>query len=211
MMVIGEDVRFEGTVYFAGTTQVGGSGIGRTYLTQNSTQKYMLDFERWRVWNAYASSLPAAGTADDLGLYAGAWATGAPYIATQDLKAAGATTEYARITFCLPPEYVAGQTVTIRAAAGMITTVADTTATIDFECYKSDNDSTIGGGDLVTTSATTINSTTFANKDFTVTATALSPGDVLDIRMAIAVNDAATVTAVIGAAAAVWMLLDIKG
>ena len=38
--------------------------------------------------------------------------------------------------FPVPPEYVAGQTITLRANAGMKTTVADGSAAIDFEVVR---------------------------------------------------------------------------
>jgi hypothetical protein len=50
----------------------------------------------------------------------------------------------------------------------------------------------------VATSATSINSLTLANKDFTLNTTGLVAGNRLDVRVSIAVNDAAGVTAVIG-------------
>jgi hypothetical protein len=52
---------------------------------------------------------------------------------------------------------------------------------------------------------------TFADKNFEITATGLSPGDQLDIRITVAVVDAATGTAVEAALGAVELCLDIKG
>ena len=92
----------------------------------------------------------------------------------------------------------------------MLTTISDTSAAIDFECYRSNDEAGIGS-DLVTTSATSINSLTLANKDFVVTATSLLPGDTLDIRMKIAIVDSATATAVIGLVGGVELLLGVKG
>jgi maleate cis-trans isomerase len=51
----------------------------------------------------------------------------------------------------------------------------------------------------------------FAAKSFTITSSGLVAGDVLDIRLTIAVNDAATVTAVTPTIAAIDLLCDIKG
>lgn len=153
----------------------------------------------------------APTSTDDLRLVGGTFATGVPSIQTGDLKNAGATTRYARVQVQLPPEYVAGETVSIKVNAGMVTTVASASATIDFEVYKSDRGILISGSDLCATAAQSINSTTFADLTFNITATSLSPGDILDIKMAIAVNDSATVTSVIGCAGSVELLLDIKG
>ena len=49
---------------------------------------------------------------------------------------------------------------------------------------------------------------TLANKDFVITATSLTKGDVLDIRMKINVTDTSTGTAVIGMVGNVELLLD---
>ena len=63
---------------------------------------------------------------------------------------------------------------------------------------------------LPATAATTINSLTFANKDFTITSSSLAAGDILDVRIAIAITDSATGTAVIGEIGAIEFLLDIR-
>jgi hypothetical protein len=114
------------------------------------------------------------------------------------------------VTFNVPHEYVAGETITVRAHAGMKTTVADVSATIDFQVYLSDDEEGISA-DLCTTAAQSINSLVDANFDFQITATSVEPGDTLDIRVAVATNDAATATAVIGQVGKIEVLLDVKG
>lgn len=200
------DLLVQGSVLATGTPQA----LTRAQLTQEDNGRYKVPFERWRVWDAYGTLLPATPAADDLGLVGGTFGTGSPSIQAGDLKAAGATSRRARCTFSLPTEYVAGQSVTIRAHAGMLTTVSDTTATVDFEVYRSNDESSIGS-DICATAATTINSLTLANKDFVITPTTLGPGDTLDIRMTVAVNDAATATAVTAIVGSVEFLLDVKG
>ena len=111
----------------------------------------------------------------------------------------------------LPHNYVAGETVTIRLRAGMKTTVADTSATVDVQAFKSNNEGAVDGSDLCATAATTCNSLTPADKDFTITPTTLSPGDWLDVRIAIATNDGATAGAVIGFIGRAQLLCDTKG
>ncbi len=147
---------------------------------------------------------------DDLAFTSGAFGTGTPYITTGDVKNT-TITRYCRFMVQLPPEYVAGETIELRFSAGMLTTVASSVATIDCEAYKSNRDTTKTGSDLVSTAAQSINSLTFANKDFVVTSTSLSPGDWLDVRVTIAVTDSATATAVTAAIGAEELLLDIKG
>lgn len=129
---------------------------------------------------------------------------------TPDLKALGATSNYARFAVTLPPNYVGGETVVLRVSAGMLTTVADTTATLDLVCHQLDEDTTVQA-DICATAAQSINSLTFADKDFTITATALSAGDVLDCRLVTAVNDGATATAVIACVAAIKLVCDTQG
>lgn len=209
-----DTVAIPGHLLIYGNLQVNGSRLpsfNRSELTQDNLAVYPIPHINWRVWDAVQTNLPGTAASDDLSIVGGTWATGVPSIQTGDLKNAGSTTRYARCQVQLPPEYVAAETVTLRAYAGMITTVASSSATIDFEVYKTDRGVLVSGSDLCATAATTINSTTFGNKDFTITATSLSPGDILDIRLAILVNDSGTGTAVIGCAGSIELLLDIKG
>lgn len=207
-------VRFPEDVSIAGNLQLDGSllpGLPRASLIQTDFAEYGIAFPNLRIWDAMQNHISTAGT-DDLGLSTGGtFGTDSQYVTGGDMKMLGATTRRARLLFTLPPEYVAGQSVRIVATAGMITTVADTSCTVDFEAYKSDKDGTVGGSDLVTTAATTINSLTFAAKNFEVTSSGLSAGDVLDIRVSIACTDTASGTAVTPAIAHLAMALDIKG
>ena len=201
------DVQIQGDLTLLGELS---PPLARTSLLQEDNARYKIQPTDWRVHDAMQTNLTGTGNTDDLALVSGTLGTAAPSIQTGDLKAAGATTRYARCLMQLPYSYVAGQTVTLRVKAGMLTTVADTSATIDFQVYRAGDDTSVGS-DICATAATSINSLTFANKDFTITPTTLNPGDTLDVRMAIAVNDAATVTAVIGTAGAVELLLDVQG
>lgn len=204
--------RIPNDVIIEGSLQVTGSlpGYSRSNLTQDNLVRTPVDLERFRVWDAYQTALGTPAT-DDLGIGTGTFGTGLPYLSAGDLKAAGATTRRARCLVQLPPEYVAGQTVQLWLYAGMLTTVADVSCTVDVEVYKSAQDTLKTGSDLVVTAATTINSLTFGAKAFDLTATSLSAGDWLDIRVSIACNDAATVTAVTPAIAHAELVLDIKG
>jgi hypothetical protein len=169
-----------------------------------------IPLELVRVWDAFQTSLPTTAAADDLGLIPGTWGTDAVTLQTSDAKNTSVT-QRARFTYRLPMEYVDGQAVSVVAWAGMRTTIANGTATVDFEVYKK-NDSTGGAGsDLVTTSATTINSLTAADKVFAIDPTGFSAGDELDIRVTIAITDTATATAVIGRIYKLYMLPTVKG
>lgn len=181
-----------------------------TILKQDANAIFPINLTTLRVWDAYQTNLPGTAATDDLALVGGTFATAPPTISAGDLKAAGATTRYARCEVRLPECYEAGETVTIAISAGMKTTVASSSCTVDVEAYKLDKISGISA-DLCATAATSINSLTFATKSFTITSTALTAGDVLDVRIAIACNDAATVTAVTPTIAAIDLLCDIKG
>jgi len=214
--------------YFSGTCQLSGewrpgagsitnteispsAAVARTKLAQDTSQEYVVPWSALRVHDAIESLLPQPAANDDLGWPATqTMGTVTPFVETADLKSAGATSVYVRFQFTLPPEYDAGETITLRLRAGMNTTVADTTATIDAVVYKADED---GGAsaDLCTTAAQSINNLTAANKDFTISPSGCAPGDVFDVRIEIAINDGATGTTVIGRCYKISHLLDIRG
>jgi hypothetical protein len=209
----------KGDIYHTGnltvTDQIVLPAQPRTILTQDSSAAYVIPWTAWRKHDNYHVNLPSA--ADDgnnyLGLVGGTFGTSnSPSIRTADEGAnGGVDTAFARTFFTLPPEYVADGSVVMRFHAGMITAIADATATIDIQVIESDKAAGgVGSTDLCTTAATTINSLTFANIDFTITDTGLVPGDVLDILVAIAINDAATADTR-GAFGYAAMLLAIKG
>jgi len=181
-----------------------------TILIQDANVLFPVKLTDLRVWDAFHTNLPGTAATDDLALIGGTFGTAHPMVQAGDLKAAGSTTRYARFTVVVPECYDNGETFTVVLSAGMKTTVADTSCTVDLECYKHDK---IGGlsADLCATAAQSINSLTFANKSFSITATSLERGDVLDIRIAITCNDAATATAVTPTIANIDISMDIKG
>tara|TARA_Y100000310_G_scaffold342361_1_gene445311 strand:- start:1154 stop:1828 length:675 start_codon:yes stop_codon:yes gene_type:complete len=186
------------------------AAIARTKLEQNALAKFVIPLTAFRVFDALQTNLPGTAAADDLGLIGGTFGTNSPTLQTSDLKAAGATNMRARCLVALPAEYDDGETVQIRVHGGMKTTVSDTTATVDIECYESDKEEGISA-DLCTTAAQDINSLTAGDDDFTITPTSLVSGDVLDIRVTVAINDGATGNAVIGIIGSIELLCDIKG
>jgi len=147
---------------------------------------------------------------EELSVVNGTFGTNAPSLQTEDLRDVGATNRYARFLVPLPSEYVAGETVQLRFSAGHLTTAADTTSTLSVSAYLSDEDNTVSA-DLCETAAQSMNSTVFADLTFVITSTALSPGDMLDVRITVAVNDAASGAEVIGCVAAIKRLCDTQG
>lgn len=181
-----------------------------TILKQDSLAIFPIRLTSLRVWDAFHTNLPGTAATDDLALIGTSFGSTAPVITAGDCKALGATSRYARFMVELPECYEAGETVTLSLSAGMVTTVASSSCTVDVECYKIDKITGIGS-DLCATSAITINSLVFAAKAFTITPSGLTAGDVLDVRLTIACNDAATGTAVTPTIAGIDLLCDIKG
>ncbi len=204
---------FNGDVVINGSARISGDitplRARASVLAQADLQPFVIPWTWWRQHDSFATPLAAAAANDDLGLVGGAFGTDHPTIQTGDLKNAGATTRYARAVIPLPWSYVDGQTVTLRFHAGMVTTVASVSGTLDVVAYKSDGELGLSA-DLCTTSAVDINSLTFADFDFSITPTALVAGDELDVRIAIAVNDSATGTAVIGCIGKATLLCDVR-
>lgn len=176
------------------------AAIAQSKLAQRVLAPIAIPLTDWRTWDNLAVNLPGTPGSDDIGLVTGTWGSDAPYLSSGDLKAAN-TTRYAGCFVALPNDYEAAQTVQLNLIAGMTTTVSDTTATADLEVWRLDEDGTLGAADLCATAALSINSLTPADKTFTVTATTLEAGDILYVRLALHVQDAATGTAVI---ASVW-------
>lgn len=142
---------------------------------------------------------PVTAATTNFGVVYGTDGTDFPHLETIDGKNA-TTAVVSRIVFRLPATYVAGSAVTIRARAGMKTTVATNSGatTLGLNVYSNSGVSNLGSADLNTTAAQTINSLTAADKDFVITPTGLAAGQDLHIKMTLTVTDVATGTAVIG-------------
>jgi len=186
------------------------SGLSRSSLDIESLASFVIPLENWRVWNTGAV-LPNTSAADDMGYYSGTWATDTAALKSYDVKTVGATTLYARTTVTLPPEYVATDSVSLRMSCGMLTAVADTTATIDVDAYLSDDEAIISGSNLYSGAAQSCNSLTFANLDYTIDAGTLSPGNSIDVRLAVTVTDGAGGSAVIACIGSTVLRCDIRG
>lgn len=184
------------------------AALSRANLAQESAVVHPVPLTNLRKVAVLSSLLPAADDGTSLGLVNGTYLTSNPSLRTADEKAAGAVTRTARFLFPVPEHYVAGQAITVRLNAGMTTTVADTTATANIACVRQAAPTVDIGS---TTGAQSINSLTAADKDFTITPTDVVVGDVLDIRVSVAVNDGATGTAVIGTVNRISILLATKG
>jgi len=206
--------RFPDGSFFDGTITTGNvnvrPGWKRSDLIQESLASYPIRWEAWRKWDEYNTVLPGTAATDDLALIGGTFATGVPSIQTSDAKAT-TVTQYARAMITMPIEYDAATDVVLRFHAGMKTTVSDTTATLDVQCFLSDKEGLVSGADKYAGAALTINSIVLADKDFTLSAGGLSPGDILDLRITVAITDGATGTAVLGWIGSAALLCDVRG
>jgi hypothetical protein len=200
-----------GSVIKVMTVRASTSGaVSRAQLTQDDLAAYVIDLvSQMRVHDARQTNLPGTAANDDMGLITGTPGTDAPTL--QGVDFGGTTTdEKAAFTFVLPPEYVAGESITLRVRAAMLTTVSDGTATVDAEVFKENGDGGVGS-DICATAAQSINSLTPANKDFTITPTGLVAGDVLQVRLSFVGSDTGNVGVMIPEISKVSMLLDVKG
>jgi hypothetical protein len=202
-LTVGDDLTVTGLATIGETLTVTGATTFTGAITASSTlgvvsQTIGVNFHDMRVHDNPAALLPAAAANDDIGLVIGTQGTNAPSLQTAD-EGGGAAEQhhYATFNWVVPASYVAGSTVTLRAHGGMLR-VADQAATtvIDVEAWVTDyaNGDLSVSSDLCTTNAiTAINSTTFANHDFTigdaVSGHALAAGSVVQFKLRMTVDD----------------------
>ena len=125
------------------------AGIDRAKLAAEQL-KDNIPLELLRVHDAFQTNLPTTAASDDLGLIIGTFGTDAIVVQISDAKNTSVT-QRARFTYRLPMNYASGQPISVVAWAGMKTTVASSTATVDFEAYKKNDSTGLVGSDLVTT------------------------------------------------------------
>jgi hypothetical protein len=146
------------------------------------------------VWDAPGTVVVAATAAnDDLAIVANTFGTSAPTIEGGDLKTAGATSRKVGFWFQVPSNYIDGETFKVVVNAGMKTTAADTSCTLDLELVRIAAPDT----DICATAAQDMNSLTAADLTFTLTATNIVSGELLYGVITVACNDGAGGTAVI--------------
>ena len=190
-------------------TIAGNADIATTKLAQRVLAESIVPLTQARTWNAVAVNLPAAAADDDLGLVSGTWGTDPARITAGNVRIIGATTRRLYLAIPIPANYEDGQTIQLQIRAKMETTVADVSCTLDAEAYVGSDGAL--GSDLVTTAAQSMNSLSAAAYTFTINATGVDPGDLLEVRLSIASNDAATATAVTPAIYSIALLCDTRG
>jgi hypothetical protein len=190
-------------------TIAGNADIATTKLAQRVLAESIIPLTQARTWDSVAVNLPAAATSDDLGLVSGTFGTNPARITAGDVKALGPTTRRLYLAIPIPANYEDGQTIQLQIRAKMETTVADVSCTLDAEAYVGADGAV--GSDLVTTAAQSMNSLSAAAYTFTINATGVDPGDLLEVRLSISSNDAATATAVTPAIYSIALLCDTRG
>jgi len=190
-------------------TIAGNADIATTKLAQRVLAELIVPLTNARTWDSIATNLPAAAASDDLGLVSGTWGTNPARITAGNVRTLGATTRRLYLAIPIPANYEDGQTIQLQIRAKIETTVADVSCTIDAEAYVGADGAL--GSDLVTTSAQSMNSLFAASYDFTINATGVDPGDLLEVRLSISSNDAATATAVTPAIYSIALLCDTRG
>lgn len=185
----------------------GGGGILRAALATDASSPYGIPLESGHVWDARSTNIVATtGANDDLALVTGTFLTTPKLIQSGDSKAAS-TTRKVGYSWAVPAEYRTAAAIAIAINCGMVTTVSDTSATIDVQVVRTAAPTV----DICETAAQSINSLTAATKTFTLTPTNVVPGDIFDIVVTIAIVDSATATAVIGSINTITVLASIQG
>jgi len=178
----------------------------RATWSQEDAVVYPVPLTDLRTWDDLAVNIPAAAGTDDLGLITGTAGAAAPQVEGADF---GETTEAKNTAFLfeLPPEYVAGETITLRVRA-LMKVIADDACQLDVKVYRQAAPTV----DIFATEIQDINNAVAADIDFTITPTDCVAGDLLNVILYVTGTDASTsdpnVTAVIER---IQMLLDIKG
>lgn len=200
-------VTFQDTVTFDTAPVVPAGAIARVKLTQEDAAAYPVSLMQCRSNTGLAlTATEGAGIPSILG---GGIGTGGLQIAGEVANNETETTTFS-FEFALPPEYVSGETVTLRlrsSVAGAGTLGA--TKTIDVECYELGADGTVGS-DLCATAAGTLVDDVNTTFDFTITPTGLAAGDRLQVFVQTSILETATadLQAFVNYIA---FLLDVKG
>lgn len=181
--------------------------IARADLIEDALQPYRIPLSS--VLGADGADLAITETAGDF--YRSIGTNQLLILGEVSLGTVGADTEVSVgwFEFQLPPEYVAGGDISIRAGVDVTGAGALGTCTIDFSAYLQNKLTGAVGSDLVATAATAI-SATEAYKTFVVTATGLVAGDLLTIKMTTSVDNTDS-TAIQAQISGLEVLCDIKG
>lgn len=182
--------------------------VARSQLTQDDLQPYVIPLAAMQATGTGAQLGSSAGTPSGaLGLTIGTHGSASPKL-VGEAASGNSKTNKCRFQFPLPPEYVSGETITLRVR-GKMTGDVQVAQTVDATCYKHDEAAGVGS-DLCATAAQSL-TTSAANYDFTITPTGLAAGDTLDIELTTVANDTGGTANKLAEIYRVALLLDIKG
>lgn len=177
MTLITRDLESIGSLSSGSNTDLGTASVPFTAAYIDGTVKgYNIPLTEFKSPAAWKDALGDAPGSSILGL---ADAPGSPLLG----NAANNThpTDKAVALFTLPESYVAGSAVTVRIAAKLAGAV-EVAGKVDLVAKKQGNGAL--GADICATAAQTVTGDdTYANFDFVVTPTTLSPGDVLALEV----------------------------
>lgn len=190
------------------------SGISflRSALVQEDARIYGIPLENLRTTITGQPLGATAGTpAGAFGITYGTHGTASPLV-VGEAASGNSKTDKARFQYPLPPEYVDGESVTVRVRCKEAVGAATVATSIDCECYENNKDGVPAGSptDLCETAAQDV-TTSYANKDFTITPTGLVVGDMLDIELTGVTNDTGATVGTVLTISSIEVLLDIKG
>lgn len=153
-----------------------------TVSTTSATSRVNLEIpcSLWRIHDAPNTVLLAgAGVTDDMGVNAGSYGTTVQSLNALD-AGGGGETFYARAQVVVPMNYVQGDVLKVICTVDEVTACV-TSASLDVEVYRV----AVPATDLCATAAQSILAASDTDYDFTLTSTAIEPGDILDIRLTI--------------------------
>lgn len=188
---------------------VGDDLLERSYLVADEDAIYPLALESFKPTDTPALLGTTANTPTGaFGCTVGTHGSAGPII-KGTAASNNSQTNKMRRQFTLPPEYVAGEDLTLRVRCAETVGAATVSTTIDAEVFALDKDGGVGS-DLCATAAIDVTDTV-GNKDFTVTGATLEPGDVLDIELTGVTNDTGGAVGTVLAVYDVALLFDVKG
>jgi hypothetical protein len=189
-----------------------GVSLARSGLVQDDAKIYGIPLENLRTTATGQPLGSAAGTpAGAFGITYGTHGTASPVV-VGEAASGDVTTDKARFQFPLPPEYVSGESVTLRVRCKEGVGAATVSTSIDAEVFENDKDGVPAGSptDLCATAAQDV-TPTIGNKDFVITPTGLVAGDMLDIELTGVTTDTGGTVGTVLTITSVELLLDIKG
>lgn len=161
--------------------------LNPSYVPSVALRTYPIPMAAYRVWDAMATNLPGTAANDDLGLSTGTFGTSTVSLITRDCKAVGSNVVgYARVQVPVPPSYVAGEAISLVVTGYMVDGTPSQSAELDAQVYNTAAPTV----DICATSAYDMLAVVAAtDKTFTITPTNVSAGQLLDIRLSMAIDD----------------------